>query len=366
MQQKGLWTRILGLLTLLALVTACGNTGNTGNAGNAGTSPSASTSASNAASSSASASPAASSSTSASASSTAAPSASASSAASASPSGATSTGGSGATIRVGSKNFTEAVLMAEMYAQLLEANGFKVERKFNLGAESIAHQALLNNEIDLYPEYTSTGLLVILKQPQQSDPKQILDTVRSEYEKQFNLTWLEPSPFNDTNAFAMRKDRADELGIKTYSDMFAKADQLVIGGPPELFERPDGLKGLRNTYGDFQFKDQKQIDPGLLYQALEQGQADVTRAFSTDGRLSNPEFVMIQDDKGFYPIYQVAPVIRQDVLKANPQIAEILNKLATPALDEKTMAGLNAQVDIEGNEPAPVARKFLQQQGLIQ
>jgi osmoprotectant transport system substrate-binding protein len=321
---------------LLALITACGNTGNTGTSSSAspasGTSPSAST----------------------------APSGSASGAASPAASGA------GGTIRIGSKNFTEAVLMAEMYAQLLEANGFEVERKFNLGAEQIAHQALLNDEIDLYPEYTSTGLLVILEEEQQDDPEQILETVRSQYEERFNLTWLQPSPFNDTNAFAMRKERADELGIKTYSDMFAKAGELVIGGPPELFERPDGLRGLREVYGDFQFKEERQLEPGLRYPALEQGQVDVVRAFSTEGQLNSPDLVVIEDDKNFYPIYQVAPVIRQDVLQENPQIADILNQLAIPALDEKTMAGLNSQVDSENMEPATVAREFLEQQGLLQ
>lgn len=253
-----------------------------------------------------------------------------------------------------------------MYAQLLEANGFEVQRNLNLGAEQIAHQALLSNQIDLYPEYTSTGLLVILGLPQQSDAQQILNTVRTEYENRFQLTWLEPSPFNDTNAFAMRRDRAQELGITTYTDMFARAGELVIGGPPELYERPDGLRGLREAYGDFTFKQEIQIDPGLRYRVLEDGQADVIRAFSTDGPLGGDEFVVIQDDKTFYPIYQVAPVVRQDVLQANPAIRDVLNRLATPALDEKTMAALNNRVDTDNEEPDDVARSFLEEQGLIQ
>ncbi len=274
--------------------------------------------------------------------------------------------GNGATIKIGSKNFTEEFIVAEMYAQLLEANGFKVERKLNLGAEQIAHQALVNKEIDLYPEYTSTGLLVILNMPPQNDPQQIYNTVKSEYEKRFQVTWLKPSPFNDTNALAMTTKRANELGIKTYTDLAQKASNLVIGGPPELFERPDGLPGLQKAYGGFNFKEKKQLDAGLRYPALQSGQVDVIRAFSTDGQLGSPDLVVLQDDKHFYPIYQIAPVIRQDTLQANPQIADILNKLAGPALDDKTMAKLNFMVDgPDKKEPAAVAKQWLADQGLI-
>ncbi|MBA3943512.1 MAG: quaternary ammonium transporter [Herpetosiphonaceae bacterium] len=274
--------------------------------------------------------------------------------------------GSGATIKVGSKNFTEEFILGEMYAQLLEANGFKVERKFNLGSEQIAQQALVNKDIDLYPEYTSTGLLTILKLPAITDPQKILDTVKSEYEKRYQLTWLKPAPFNDTNALAMTKKRADELGIKTYTDLSKKADQLIAGGPPEFFAREDGVPGLVKAYGGFNFKATKQLDPGLRYPALTSGQIDVVRAFSTDGQLASPDLVVIQDDKTFYPIYQAAPVVRMDTLQANPQIADILNKLAAPALDDKTMAGLNLMVDgPDKKDPAAVAKDWLTQQGLL-
>jgi osmoprotectant transport system substrate-binding protein len=274
--------------------------------------------------------------------------------------------GGGATIRVGSKNFTEEFIVAEMYAQLLEANGFKVDRKLNLGSEQVAHQALVNNEIDLYPEYTSTGLLTILKQQSIKDPQQIYDKVKSEYEKQFKLTWLKPSPFNDTNALAMTKKRSDELGIKTYSDLAQKSGNLVVGGPPEFFAREDGLPGLQKAYGGFKFKSTKQLDAGLRYPALQQGQIDVVRAFSTDGQLSSPDLVLVKDDKTYYPIYQIAPVVRMDVLQAHPQIADVLNKLATPALDEKTMASLNYMVEGPAKkEPAVVAKQWLTQQGLL-
>lgn len=279
---------------------------------------------------------------------------------------ATGAMGDGSTIKVGSKDFTEAVIMGEMYAQLLEANNFKVERKLRLGAEQIAQQALLNKEIDLYPEYTSTGLLTILKLPKIQDPRQIYETVKSEYEKRFQLTWLKPSPFNDTNGLAMTKKRSDELGIKTYSDLAQKAGDLIIAGPPEFYSREDGLPALQKEYGGFKFKATRQLVAGLRFPALQNGNVDVIRAFSTEGELASPDLVLLKDDKGLYPIYQVAPVVRMDTLQAHPQIAEILNKLSLPALDEKTISGLNFQVDgPDKKEPAAVAKAFLMQQGLI-
>lgn len=337
MKPKGTWARIMGLLVVLSFLSACGGTG-TGT-DSTGAAPSGGASA-------------------------AASMAPASSGASAGASAAATTGGSGATIKIGSKNFTESVLMAELYAQLLEANGFKVERKLNLGATPIAQQSLLNQEIDLYPEYTSTGLLEVLKLPQQTEATQIYETVKSKYEEQFELTWLKPAKFNNTNTFAMTQARSDELGIKTYSDLFAKSGELVLGGPPEFLGRED-TKGLETAYGGFEFKDVKQLDPGLRYQALQDGQVDVVVAFSTDGQIGGFGLAALEDDKKFYPIYQSAPVIRQDTLEANPQIAATLDPLADK-LDETTMANLNWMVDgPEKMDPAAVAKTFLTEQSLV-
>ena len=362
--------RILGLLILAITLAACGSASTTPPTGGTSSATTAAEqiTAAPAATLVATAAPAATGATAAPAATGAATTstAAATMAATSAPAAGTAATGSGATIKVGSKNFTEEFIIAEMYAQLLQANGFKVEKKLNLGAEQVAHQALLNKEIDLYPEYTSTGLLTILKMQPIKDPQQIYQTVKREYEKRFQLTWLTPSPFNDTNALAMTKKRADELGIKTYTDLLKQADQLVVGGPPEFYAREDGLPGLQKAYGGFKFKATKQLDPGLRYQALKAGQIDVVRAFSTDGQLASPDLVVIQDDKTFYPIYQVAPVVRMDTLQANPQIANILNKLATPALDDKTMAGLNYMVDgPDKKEPADVAKQWLTQQGLL-
>lgn len=273
-----------------------------------------------------------------------------------------------APVRIGSKNFTEAILVAEMYALALENAGIRVERKFNLGATPVAHTALVNGEIDLYPEYTSTGLLEVLKQAPISDAREILEAVRKGYEEQFQVTWLEPSPFNNTNALAMTRQRAEELGIRTYSDLVARSGELKLGGPPEFPERED-TKGLMTAYGfDPKFIEDNfvQLDTGALrYEALTRGDIDVVVAFGTDGQINGLGLALLEDDKNYYPVYQIAPVIRQDALTANPVIAETLNRLA-PLLTNDVMSGLNWQVDgPEKKEIADVARAFLQQQGFI-
>jgi osmoprotectant transport system substrate-binding protein len=278
-----------------------------------------------------------------------------------------STGESGATISIGSKNFTEVLIVGEMQALLLENAGFTVERKLGLGATPVAHAALTNGDIDLYGEYTSTGLQEVLKDTNRyTDEKAILDAVQKGYD-QFNLTWLTPSPFNDTNTFAVTKAVAEQYGLKTFSDLAAKSAELRLGGPPEFQDRED-TKGLYKEYGDaFKWKEYKQLDTGSLrYDALKNGDVDVVVAFSTDGRIASDGLVLLEDDKSYYPIYQLAPVVRDDVLAANPGIADALNALA-PLLTTDVMAGLNYQVDgPDKMEPADVARTFLTEKGLIQ
>lgn len=285
------------------------------------------------------------------------------------PSGGAAAGGAAAgankgTITVASKDFTEQFILGEMYALLLENGGYTVVRKINLGGTPVAQQALLNSEIDVYPEYTGTGLLTVLKLPVMSDPKAVYDKVKSEYESQFKLTWLDPAPMNNTQALAMTKARATELGITTFSDMVAKASELTLVGPPEFAEREDGLPGLKKVYGDFELKSYLPIDPGLRYQALTSGQADVVVAFGTDGEIAANDLVLLKDDKGLYPPYQVAPVIRQAVLTDHADVAAILNKVA-PLLTDETMQKLNNEVSGNKREPADVAKEFLTAQKLI-
>jgi osmoprotectant transport system substrate-binding protein len=270
------------------------------------------------------------------------------------------------TLKVGSKDFTEEFILAEMYALLLEDAGFKVERKFNLGGTPVAHAALLKGDIDLYPEYTSTGLLTVLKQPPMADPGAVVEAVRKGYREQFQLEWLAPASFNNTQALATTKEVSERYGIKTYSDLAAKAAELRLGGPAEFAEREDGIKGLQRAYGGFQFSEFRQLGTGSLrYEALQNGQVDVVVAFGTDGQISGLGLVLLKDDKGFYPAYQAAPVVRADVLGKNPKVAEALDRLA-PMLTDEVMASLNWKVDgPEKKEYAAVARAFLQEKGLI-
>jgi osmoprotectant transport system substrate-binding protein len=273
-------------------------------------------------------------------------------------------GNQGTVVRVGSKDFTEQFLLGEMYALMLENAGLQVERKLNLGGTPVAQQALLSKEIDVYPEYTGTGLLTVLKLPVQNDPQAVFEAVRAGYAEQFQLAWLEAAPMNNTQALAMTRTGAEQRGIRTISDMAASASELIMAGPPEFQEREDGLPGIRKVYGDFSFREYKSVDPGLRYQALTSGQADVVVAFGTDGEIAAFDLLVLEDDKGMFPPYQVAPVARQEALDANPAIAEALNKLA-PYLTDEVMRRLNYEVSGEQREPADVAREFLQSEGLI-
>ncbi len=270
----------------------------------------------------------------------------------------------GSPIKIGSKDFTEAILVAELYAQVLEQAGFTVERKFNLGATPIAQEALVKGDIDLYPEYTSTGLQEVLKDTERyADAAAILAAVRTGYEEQFQLTWLDASPFNNTNVFATTQAIAEQYGLKTYSDLAANAAELRLGGPAEFPDRVD-TQGLDEAYGGFvpNFKEFKALGTGALrYDALKNGEVDVIVAFGTDGRIAGDNLVVLEDDKSFYPIYNIAPVVRMDTLAANSGIADALNAVA-PLLTNEVMAGLNYQVDgPDKAEPGDVIRSFLEQ-----
>jgi len=274
-------------------------------------------------------------------------------------------GGSEATtVSVASKGFAEQFVLGEMYALLLEDAGFTVERKGALGGTPVLHESLLNEELDIYPEYTGTGLLTVLQMDVMSDPGEVFNTVSDAYAEQFSLVWLDPAPMNNTQAIAMTEERANELGISSFSDLSAQASTLVMAGPPEFAEREDGLPGLQATYGGFEFGDYLAVDFGLRYPTLMSGDADAVVAFGTDGEIFANGLRVLTDDKGLYPPYQVAPVVRQSVLDENPEIADALNKVA-PLLNDATMQELNNRVTGEGLEPEDVARDFLVENGLI-
>lgn len=275
-------------------------------------------------------------------------------------------GGSGGdTISVGSKDFTEALIIGEMYALMLEEAGFSVERKLNLGGTPVAQAAMESGEIDLYPEYTGTGLLTVLKLPVSTDQAAVFKAVSEGYQSQFNMVWLEPSPMNNTQALAMTEERSQALQIRTISDFAAQASELTLIGPPEFEVREDGLPGIQAAYGNFELKEYKAVDSGLRYKGIVDGQADVAVAFGTDGEISAFNLVLLEDDKGLFPPYQVAPVVRQEALDANPGIADALNQLS-PLLNDDVMQQLNYEVSGNQREPDEVAREFLVNAGLIE
>jgi osmoprotectant transport system substrate-binding protein len=270
----------------------------------------------------------------------------------------------GDALKVGSKNFTEELILGELYAQALEHAGIAVTRKLNLGTTDIAMAALKRAEIDLYPEYTGTALLNVLHLPPDSDPKRTYATVRAAYAKQFGLVWLDAAPMNDTQALATTQAAAGHYALGTLSDLAAKANELRLGAVPEFLTRADGLPGLQKKYGGFKFKATKIVDNGLKYQALEHGDVDVIIAFSTEGQLKANSLVVLEDNKHLFPPYHVAPVVRKAALDAQPALAKPLNALA-PLLTNDVMQNLNLQVEgPQKREPADVARDFLKQNGL--
>jgi len=260
-------------------------------------------------------------------------------------------------IRVGSKDFTENEIVGELYALALEDAGYEVERIFDI-AGSVIHTSIVNDEIDLYPEYTGTGLISILQLDPITDPQEVYDTVKEAYEEQFSLTWLDYAQANDGQGLFISKVASDEYGILTISDLQANADKLRFASQGEFDEREDGLPGLEKIYGPFEFKSSKIYDNGLKYSIVENDESDVAPAYTTEGRLAEKDkFVLLEDDKQAWPPYNLAPVVRDDVLEENPDIAEILGKV-NAALDTETITALNAQVDVDKEEVEDVAADF--------
>ena len=265
---------------------------------------------------------------------------------------------------IGSKEFTESVILREMMAALIEAlSDIKTEQKF-LGGTLICFNSLKSGDIDLYAEYTGTALTAIMKQNPITDPQQVYDTVKTNFKDQYQLEWLVPFGFNNTYVLTMRKDLAFALGIQKISDLAAHLDALKAGFTHEFLERPDGYPGLTTHYGFKLTQKPKGMDPGLMYKAIAEKQIDLTSGFATDGRIPSFDLVMLSDDKQFFPPYYAAPVIRSDTLGKYPELKGILNKLAGK-IDDATMAQLNYEVDEKGRSAADVAKEFLQKQGLI-
>ena len=269
------------------------------------------------------------------------------------------------TVVVASKPHAEQYILAEMISLLIETHtDITVEKKIGIGGGTAnIHPAMMNGEIDIYPEYTGTGLLFVLKDDLIVDPAELYDSVKSRYMEEYNLQWMGLYGFNNTYALTVKGPTAEKYNLETYEDLALASKDLVFGAEYDFFERDDGYEALKNTYG-FEFKDTTEMDIGLKYEALESDQVDVINAFSTDGLIKQYGLKVLKDSKNFFPSYQAATIIRKETLDKYPELEGVLEKLTGQISDEE-MIDMNYQVEKENKDPKDVAEKFLKDKGLI-
>ncbi|MCS3471622.1 osmoprotectant transport system substrate-binding protein [Pseudomonas sp. JUb42] len=270
------------------------------------------------------------------------------------------------TIVVGGKKFTEQQLVAEMTAQLFRANGYSVDKRADLGS-SVLRAAQENGQVDVYWEYTGTSLVIYNNIKERLGADETYKRI-SMLDAQKGITWLNPSKANNTYALAMRKDEAGKDGITSISDLAQKVSagkEYKFASNAEFFSRSDGLKPLQEMYKfEFERRNIIRMDGGLTYQALKDGQVDLALVLSTDGRIPAFGFIVLKDDKDFFPSYALTPVIRTKILADNPRIAELLNALSA-RLDDENIGQLNARVDVGRESIESVAKAFLQNNKLL-
>lgn len=268
-------------------------------------------------------------------------------------------------IVVGSKNFTESLILGELMAQQIEAHtNLKVERRFYLAGTYICHQGMLAGRIDVYPEYTGTALTAILKQKPVSDREQVYTLVKSGYETRFGFTLGPAFGFNDTFAMEIRGDDARRLHINTLSQAVPYASQWRAGFGYEFMERPDGYQGLIAAYG-LHFNGQPRImDLGLLARALKDRQIDIAAGNATDGLIPALDLFILEDDRHYFPPYEAVPVIRRDTLNRHPEVMQVLASFAEKISNEE-MQQLNYAIDGQRRDVKEVAHAFLQKKGLL-
>ncbi len=259
---------------------------------------------------------------------------------------------------VGAKNFTEQAVLGEIVAQQLERRMHaRVARKLDLGGTMLAHEALKSGQIDVYPEYTGTALTAILKRPPDRSAAAVLSSVRAAYQP-WKLRWLRPLGFNNSFAMVVRKEDAEARRVKTLSDAAGYQPGWKLGVGYEFVQRPDGLTGLVETYR-INFKGSvKQMDLGLLYTALDQGQVDMVAGNATDGLLASRPFVVLDDDRHYFPPYEAALVVRDEALAANPGMEAALQALSGK-IDTQSMRRMNFEVDGKHRDVGDVAAEFL-------
>ncbi len=273
-------------------------------------------------------------------------------------------GSSEKTIEVGHKNYTEARVLGQMFALVIENH---TDYKVNItefGGTNVVFQALKSGDVHIYPEYTGTAYGSLLGESGLSDPQEIYTFVEKAFLEQHDIVWGKQLGFNNTYTFAVRPEIAEQYNLKTYSDLSKVAPELTFISTPEFVEREDGLIGAKKTYGGFEFGDIKTMDPGLRYTAINQKEGDLMDAFSTDGKLIEYELVILEDDKNFFPPYYLAPIFNGEFAKENPDVVEALEKLENIA-DESIMQNLNYEVDTNGRNERNVVEEFLKEKGII-
>jgi osmoprotectant transport system substrate-binding protein len=266
---------------------------------------------------------------------------------------------------IGSKNFTESLILAELMTQQIEAHtSLKVERRFYLAGTYICHQAVLAGRIDMYPEYTGTALTAILKRPSRGGQDEVYRQVKSAYERNFDLTLGPGFGFNDTFAMEIRGEDARRLKIRTLSEAAAFAPRWRAGFGYEFMERPDGYRGLAAAYGLHFAAPPRVMDLGLLTRALEGHQIDLAAGNTTDGLIPALDLFVLEDDRHYFPPYEAVPVIRQETLRRHPQIGSALAGLGKKISDQQ-MRQLNYEVDGRHGDAKEVVRQFLREKGLV-
>jgi glycine betaine/choline ABC-type transport system substrate-binding protein len=262
------------------------------------------------------------------------------------------------TVVVGSKNFSESLLLGEIVAQQLERYGVPVERRFNLGG-FLCHQGLVEGKIDAYVEYTGTAHAAILKLPAERDPQRVRQQVDSVYRERFGVVWSDGLGFENTFAILVRRRDAERLGIRTISDAVPYMRKWRPAFGYEFTERADGFRALAQAYGIELERQPVNMELGLVYRALADGLGDFSSGNSTDGQIAALDLFMLEDDRRFFPPYEAAPVVRQVVLERHPEVARALRALGGTITGER-MRELNRLVDVEQRPLREVARAFLE------
>lgn len=275
----------------------------------------------------------------------------------------------GPVISVACKPWTEQLILGNMLIQLLEAKGYSVEDRTGLGETPVIRPALHAGEVDVYWEYTGTTLISQMGHDVVTDPKEVYNIVKKWDREENNVVWLDYALANNTYTLMMRKEDSQDLGIKSISDLAKyvneNPEEIRLASNIEFLDRPDGIPGLQEKYGfEFNSKKVKTMAIGLTYEALKTDKTDVSMGFGTDGRIVAFDFQTLEDDLSFFPVYNPAPVIRQEILDAYPEIADVINQLP-PLLDNETLSNLNKKVDVDQEEPEDVAREFLKENNLI-